>query len=196
MMDDQNNPYRQNFDEPIQHAPRQSNPLAIVGFVLAFCVPPIGLLLSFIAVFRAPRAFAIAGLIIGLIGTAIVATIAIGLSVAGPYIMDMVEYMMDTTQIRQAATTYASSNNNTAPPDMGALKLPTDTTIDPWGQAYRLTPAENGAWTLSSAGIDKAWGTADDITITSSMDDNEVGEAFGESVKAHFKAKRSAPQSP
>jgi len=196
MMDDPNNPYRQNFEEPTLPAARPSNPLAIVGFILAFCVPPIGLLLSFIAVFRAPRAFAIAGLIIGAIGTAIVAVLAVTFSLVGPYMMDGFEFMMDTKRITEAAATYVSSNNNTAPADMGALKLPTDTTIDPWGEAYRLIPGESGAWTLSSAGIDKAWDTADDITITSSMDNNEIGEAFGKSIEAHFKSKSSAPQSP
>lgn len=193
MMDDPNNPYRQNFDEPIASVRPQSNPLAIVGFVLAFCIPPIGLLLSFIAVFKAPRAFAIAGVIIGLIGTAILAIVAVGFSMFGPYIADSIEFVMETEQISQASAKYSTTHNGASPPDMAALQLPTDVTMDPWGQAYTLTPTDGGGWTLQSAGVDGSWGTADDITVDNTMDDNEVGEALGKSIEAHFKAKKSAP---
>src|SRR5215210_2130737 len=48
---------------------RPSNTLGIVGFVLAFCLPPIGLILSLAALARRPRGFAIAGVIIGLLGS-------------------------------------------------------------------------------------------------------------------------------
>src|ERR1043165_9168202 len=55
---------------------RRTNGLGIAGFVVSLVgiftlglLCPIGLLLSFIALFRAPRGFAIAGLIIGLLGS-------------------------------------------------------------------------------------------------------------------------------
>jgi hypothetical protein len=190
-MDDAKNPYRQSFDEPIAPQRGRANVLGIVGFVLAFCLPPLGLLLSIIAAFKAPRGFAIAGIIIGLIGTAIVAVVALGFGVAGKYVVSGMEFVIDTQQISQSASAYASANNGAAPPDLATLQLPTDTTTDPWGQTYRLTPGESGAWTLTSAGIDATWGTTDDITIDSTMSDNERGNVFGKSVEEHFKAQQS-----
>jgi hypothetical protein len=190
-MDDAKNPYRQSFDEPIAPQRGRANVLGIVGFVLAFCLPPLGLLLSIIAVFKAPRGFAIAGIFIGLIGTTIAAVVGLGFSVAGKYMVNGVEFVIDTQQIRQAASTYASANNGAAPPDLATLQLPTDTITDPWGQTYRFTPGESGAWTLESAGIDGAWGSTDDILIDSSMDENAIGNAFGKTVEEHFKAQQS-----
>ncbi|MEL7472030.1 MAG: hypothetical protein AAGK04_01830 [Planctomycetota bacterium] len=56
---------------------RQSNTLGLVGFILSIvgllsagCLSPLGLLLSLIGLFKEPRGFAIAGLILGLIGSA------------------------------------------------------------------------------------------------------------------------------
>jgi hypothetical protein len=190
-MDDAKNPYRQSFDEPIAPQRGRANVLGIVGFVLAFCLPPLGLLLSIIAAFKAPRGFAIAGIIIGLIGTTIVAVVALGFGVAGKYMVNGVEFVIDTQQIGQSASAYASANNGAAPPDLATLQLPTDTITDPWGQPYRFTPGESGAWTLQSAGIDATWGTTDDITIDSTMSDNERGNVFGKSVEEHFKARQS-----
>lgn len=43
--------------------------LSIVGFMSCGLLSPIGLLLSFIGLFKQPRAFAIAGFVIGLIGS-------------------------------------------------------------------------------------------------------------------------------
>ena len=194
MDDDARNPYRNtNFDEPIRPQRAPTNVLGIVGFVLAFCLPPVGFLLSLIAVFRAPRGFAIAGLVVGLIGSILVGVLVAGFAVAGKYMISGVEFVIDTQQISQAAGTYASANNGNAPADLSALNLPRDTATDPWGEAYRLTPGENGAWTLESAGIDKTWGTADDIRIDSTMDENEIGRVFGESVEAHFQAQNATP---
>lgn len=195
MMDDAKNPYRQNFDEPT-HAPDRpkANVLGIVGFVLAFCLSPIGLLLSIIAAFKAPRAFAIAGIIVGLIGTAFWAVSIAGISMMGTYFKSGIEFVIDAEQISNAASAYVSSHNGDAPPDLAALQLPRDTATDPWGQSYRLTPGTSGAWTLESAGIDGTWGTTDDILIDSTMDQNQIPEAFGKSVEAHFKAKSNAPQ--
>ena len=52
---------------------KQSNTLGVIGFILALtcCLAPMGLLLSLIAVFKPPRGFAIAGLIISGLITAI-----------------------------------------------------------------------------------------------------------------------------
>ncbi|MDY3858458.1 MAG: hypothetical protein ACI30D_01360 [Muribaculaceae bacterium] len=66
--------------ENTAYAPRRSNGLGVAGFILALCglvfcwVPVLnlilwflGLLFSFIGVFRAPRGLAIAGLVISLV---------------------------------------------------------------------------------------------------------------------------------
>jgi len=191
MMDDANNPYRQTFDEPVHTDRPKSNVLAIVGFVLAFCLPPIGLLLSVIAVFRAPRAFAIAGIIVGLIGSALVAMMVVGIALYAPIMKAGVEVMTDGEKVRSAIVGYAASNNDTAPPNLAALQLPREFTQDPWGNAYVSTPGTGDAWTLTSMGPDGAAGTADDFTLTSAMSDDDVVETFSEWMEFQMRSAAS-----
>lgn len=195
MMDDAKNPYRQTFDEPVHTDRPKSNVLAIVGFVLAFCLPPIGLLLSVIAVFRAPRAFAIAGIIVGLIGSALVAMMVVGIALYAPIMTAGVEVMTDGQQVRSAIVGYAASNNDTAPPNLATLQLPREYTQDPWGNAYVYTPGAGDAWTLTSLGPDGTPGTPDDFTVTSTMSDDDVVETFSEWLEYQMRnaAKRPKP---
>lgn len=185
MMDDSNNPYRQSFEEPVRAERPKSNPLAIVGFVLAFCLPPIGLLLSFIALFRAPRAFAVAGIIVGIIGSAILGVFGVW---AIPLGLRVSEVVVDGTKVKEAAAAYVGTNS-APPPDLSSLHLPTEFTVDPWGQAYRFTPGDAGSWTLASAGMDGAWDTADDFMLDDTMDEQEMGNAVGDAVGAHYEEK-------
>ncbi len=76
----------QNFSQPAQQQqqqPAQSNTMALVGFILAFLMPLIGLILSIIGLKRAPeyngngKGLATAGIIIGAIETLIVAIVII-----------------------------------------------------------------------------------------------------------------------
>lgn len=178
MMDDAKNPYRQTFEEPVHSDRPKSNVLGIVGFVLAFCLPPIGLLLSVIAAFKAPRAFAIAGIIVGLIGTAILAVIAVFAAMFGPIAVQVAEVVTDGEQMRSAIVGYAASNNDTAPPDLATLQLPREYTQDPWGNDYVYVPGSGDAWTLTTMGPDGVAGTSDDVTLTSAMDDDEFVETL------------------
>lgn len=59
--------------------PQQSNGLGVAGFVISLIglllcggfLCPLGLLLSFIAMFKEPRGMAVAGFLIGLLGTGV-----------------------------------------------------------------------------------------------------------------------------
>lgn len=193
MDDDARNPYRNtNFDEPIRPERAPTNVLGIVGFVLAFCLPPIGFLLSLIAVMKPPRGFAIAGLIVSTILSIFLALTVIGLAAIGKPIWTIFEYIQDTSQIVQAANAYGSANG-AAPADLNALSLPQATTIDPWGQPWRLTPGSGTAWTLESSGFDQTWGTSDDIRIESSMNSDRITEAWSDSLRAHLESQRTTP---
>ena len=192
MMDDSNNPYRQSFEEPIQSERPRSNVLAIVGFVLAFCLPPIGLLLSFIAVFRAPRAFAIAGLIVGLIGTVLLAILGWSMWLFAPIAVNGMDVLTDRQKIVQAVSGYSSANSGALPPDLATLQLPREYTVDGWGTNYRFTPQADQTWVFSSAGIDGQWDTADDLAFTSSMDENAAMQTLNDWMRARVEEKAGA----
>lgn len=176
------NPYGgEQISEFDQAAPR-SNPAGIVGFVLAFCVPPLGFLISLIAVFKRPRGFAVAGLIIGAIGSIIAAVVVYFAAALGPF---MAGTFMDFELIKQGVSDYRGKNAGQLPADLSLTTIPAEALQDHWGNAWMYTPAsDNSDFTLVSAGFDGIAGTADDITLTGNMSDNEIGEVLGESFKA------------
>ena len=54
------------------HADEPSNTLGVIGLLLAFCLPPLGLVLSLVALGRQPRGFAITGVFVGVVTTGLV----------------------------------------------------------------------------------------------------------------------------
>ena len=163
-----------------------TNGLGIAGFVcsvlgiLGSCglLSPIGLILSLVAVGRQPRGFAIAGIVIGALGTcfvliplAILALVmpvvlfgilgAVGLtSVLGPDLGAKIEM----AQIAGAIEMY-QQDHTMLPISIDDLDIAdTELLTDQWGHPYGYELAEDGlSYRLFSVGPDGIAGTADDI---------------------------------
>lgn len=174
--------------------PSGSNPLGIVGFILAFCLSPIGLIISLIALAKQPRGFAIAGVIIGLLGSGVWACAIWGYSMFGKFATQVVELSTEYKTIDESITVYQAANNGNLPPDLAALQLPGHEDVDPWNTPYKYEPSADGkTWTLTTAGIDAAFGTADDATFSSGMSESEVSKQIEGMMTTYFEQKFGAP---
>ncbi|MEE8153630.1 MAG: type II secretion system protein GspG [Phycisphaerales bacterium] len=182
-------PYPQHL--PYMMVPvRERNGLGVVGFLIALVglviptgiVALLGLLISLVALGRAPRAFAGLGVIIGLFGTVIWLALMIlavfGVLAAGavavvfaagafiltqPEIIEVTSDMLNTTMV---VVEYEKEHDE-LPGDVSALGLGVSTQTDPWGNAYQYTlvDAEPGFDIVSSGG-DGEFGTDDDMALS------------------------------
>lgn len=166
---------------PNAHAARprpRSNGLGVAGFVtslvgLLTCgvLSPFGLMLSVPALVRGPRGFAMAGTVLGLIGTLWIAGIAAVTAVGAKAAVEGVErvqLVMTATQeqshLAEKIDAFIAQNGRppsslTALPGVDELAL-----ADPWGAPYRYEPGLEGAeFTLRSDGPDGIGGTSDDV---------------------------------
>ncbi len=171
----------------------QSNTLGLAGFITSLVgfaltgglLCPVGLILSLIALRRQPRGFAIAGVVLGVMGScggciialfvlpaiaiaiaggATVLTAAAFMLVGGIPAMDTFDHMF---QIRRAIGVYEKQHG--APPaSLSDLNLPADILDDGWGtplqyQMMGIAPAWK--WSLQTAGPDRQleW---DDFTFS------------------------------
>ncbi|GJM19973.1 MAG: hypothetical protein DHS20C14_21860 [Phycisphaeraceae bacterium] len=155
----------------IQQAP--SNGLGTAGFVFSLLglltcglLGPIGLLLSFIGLFRKPNGLAIAGFIIGLIASAWVLILVFVVGIAGVAAAvgaEGFEASFEMGVISAHVDEYQRANGH-YPSALTNLSLDLETLDDPWGRTYRYAPTIDGlSYTLSSDGPDSAQGTADDV---------------------------------
>lgn len=169
------------YDFPEQHqAGAGSNPLGIVGFILSFCLSPLGLLISLFALFKAPRGFAIGGVIVGLIGTVIWAVLGAGVYFGAGPMREMFQAVSRVESTRQAIEAYQARNDGALPEDLAALGLEPATTTDPWGTPFRFQRSEDGAsYTLTIAGPDGTFDDGKDVTVTPTMTPDQIGEAMG-----------------
>jgi len=175
--------------------PSGSNPLGIVGFILAFCLSPIGLIISLIALTKQPRGFAIAGVIIGLLGSGVWACFGWGYAMFGKFGAQVVELGAEYKAIDESIANYQATNNGNLPPDLAALQLPGHGAIDPWNTQYKYEPGADGkTWSLTTAGIDAVFGTADDASFSSGMSESEVSEQIEGMTKTYLEQKFGAPQ--
>ncbi|HVS72171.1 MAG TPA: DUF4190 domain-containing protein [Phycisphaerae bacterium] len=163
---------------PTTYVQPRSNGLAIAGFVTSLVgivtcglLCPIGLILSFIALFRRPRGFAVAGFIIGIVGTLIplvifliwgAAVFAIfGLAVAASGGLQTLQSM--TTAETRIHTAYAEHTSLPTDDDGDAL---IDDLPDQWHHTLRYHRLSPTRYELRSAGADGTFDTPDDITKT------------------------------
>lgn len=161
----------------------QSNTIGLVGFILSFCLSPIGLILSLIGLGKSPRGFAIAGVIVGLIGTAVWAFVGYGIAILAKGFALAVDYQA----IQQSVDRHKTANGGALPTDLAALGLSQDERTDPWGKEYRFTPSSDGVtWTLTSAAFDGQFDTKDDGVFANDLDQQAVGQAIEDMMKAHF----------
>lgn len=167
-------------------APRpESNGLGLAGFIcslVGLCsggvISPIGLILSLVALKDRPRGFAIAGVILGAVGSCgilmgivlfIVAPLAlVGLAgaagVAG-LLGPQLEARWEMAQINSDVIEYRD-RTGALPLKMDDLHI-TDQELktDPWGHPYVYELSANGmSYEIKSLGPDGVEGTSDDIT--------------------------------
>lgn len=173
----------------------RANTLGVAGFVTSLVgfaftgglLCPIGLILSLIALRRQPRGFAIAGTVLGLLGScggclialfvlpaiaialaggATVLTAAAFMLVGGTPAMETFDHMF---QIQREIKVYEKQHG--APPaSLADLNLPTDILQDGWGtplqyQVSGTAPALR--WSLQTAGPNRQL-EADDFTFNGS----------------------------
>ena len=163
-----------------------TNTLGLAGFVTALVgialtgglLCPIGLILSVIALSRRPRGFAIAGTVIGIVGSCgscLLAVLllpvlaggaaAIALVAAGG--LPAIHTLDHMWQVKLAIEAHEKSHQ-VAPESLSELSLPADMLEDGWGTPlqYERTSADGrSCWTLRSAGPDRQL-DASDVTMT------------------------------
>ena len=177
--------------------PRQTNGLGIAGFVVSLVgliscgvLSPIGLLLSIIAMFRAPRGFAIAGLVIGLAGSigAIVAFVFIGLTaiLAAAGIGAAVPIIVTEVRMAQIAEAVAEHKNpdGTFLTDVATLPgISAEDRNDVWGHPFHIVVKGTNEFEVVSDGPDGIAGNSDDIHSNTTSDGD----------KPRHRAKRKKP---
>jgi hypothetical protein len=193
-------PYPQYVMVPAQ----AGNGLGVAGFFIAaigILIPTgivalLGLLVSLVALGKAPRGFAGMGVLIGLIGTAvwmaitgvaIVGALAIGVgavlfgSVAFVLMQpEIIEVSADMVNVTIAAYEYEDKHGS-MPDGLDSLGLSVSATTDPWGNPYRYVITEDDlGFDVISSGSDGIMGTDDDLAL-SQMDRvwEEAFENFG-----------------
>ena len=144
----------------------QTNGLGIGGFVVSLVgiltcgvISPIALILSLVALRRQPRGFAIAGTVIGGVGTLMVAGFAVAF-LAFPEIKQVFE----TSFAMYKAHTVIESHrgeNDALPSDEEGNRLIEDL-ADGWGNPLRYE-LDGETFMVRSAGPDGEFGTPDDI---------------------------------
>lgn len=179
---------------PEQPQPPRSNTMGIVGFVLSFCISPIGLLISLIALAKPPRGFAIAGTVIGLIGTVIWASIGVGAYFGGGIMVKGFGLGMDYSVVESQLSAYAGAHNGESPPDLATAGVPESARKDPWDRDYRYERGADGkGWSMTSAGFDGQFGTADDAVFKDHMTQRDIQRVINDSIEAHMGKQGAAP---
>ncbi len=187
---------------------RETNGLGIAGFFIAIVglfiptgiVALLGMLISLVALGKAPRGFAGMGVVVGLLGTvlwlaimgiAILGAVAVGVvaMVAGAaaFILtqpEIIEVTSDMLNVTIAAVEY-EDENKTLPEELDDLGLSVSTRTDPWGNPYRYVIVEDEpGFDVISAGSDGIMGTGDDLKL-SRIDEvwENAFESFGQKME-------------
>ncbi len=171
-----------------------SNPLAVVGLILAFCLSPIGLLLSLIALAWPPRVLAVVGVVVGLLGSALWVIFGAGAIMVWPLYVQASEVMQDYEQISRQVESHRASHNNELPADLSTAGVTGAVAVDPWGNAYTFEKsADGGTWSIRSLGPDGQSGTADDLTLPSGMSDSDKANTLSKMIERLTQQRFGAP---
>ncbi len=168
---------------PTVSPPPPPSAAGIAGFVIsvvgwAFCglLCPVGLIVSFFGLGREPRGLAIAGLVVGALGSlwlvvaGVIAVTLFGALGFGVFavaksaggLVEALEMGADADEIRTAV--FGRVPPPMLPFSLHGLGLGVETLTDPWGTQYRYRPAADMAsFHLRSAGPDTMFGTSDDV---------------------------------
>ncbi|MEX0793438.1 MAG: hypothetical protein WD045_09905 [Pirellulaceae bacterium] len=171
---------------PCSHRYKRSrssvNRLGLAGFVISLVglvftlgiLSPLGLLLSFLGLFSRNRGFAIAGVVLGSIGTAIfalgLATIAWAASTVHHFSVEVPQIQATHVVLEEAFITVEEHRRAKGELPEGIegnkLVLPH---IDAWGNAVRYETEDNAHFAVRSAGADGKFDTTDDMIHSSSQ---------------------------
>jgi hypothetical protein len=165
---------------------RETNGLGVAGFVISLIglvltggvLCPIGLVISLVALGRRPRGFAIAGTVLGFLGTcggllvlllaggtilAALGMVAIAIAMSEP---ERVELTTDMANIAVQVEQYREENHY-VPASLTLLHIKDTVTTDPWGTPYKYLVLDDGkSFDVVSAGKDKTFDTSDDQSLT------------------------------
>lgn len=181
--------------QPVQ----QVNGLGLAGFIcslVGFCtgglLSPIGLILSLIALGKPPRGFAIAGVVIGALGSCgiiiavlffplaligMLGALGIGAGLASLLGPDL-EVRIDTIAL-QTAIADVQSDTGRIPISVDELtEIPEFLRRDPWGRPYSIYQIPTNDFVIVSYGEDGQPGTDDDWFLRSTSDDVERGSGW------------------
>jgi hypothetical protein len=156
-------------------APRPVNGLGIAGFIVSLvgfftgCILcPVGLLLSFIALFKRPRGFAVAGFILGMIGTVIPVLVVgfFGLMIFGAISAGKpgVQSFFSVVNAQQDVIKAAEANGYVLPEDASG-NIAILRKQDGWGRPLRYHKLSESRYEIRSAGQDGVFDTSDDIEL-------------------------------
>ncbi|MFM7807022.1 MAG: hypothetical protein ACKPEA_03715 [Planctomycetota bacterium] len=168
------------------------NALGLAGFITSLFgvvmtagfLCPVGLILSLVALRRQPRGFAIAGTVIGLLGSCggcFAIAIGVPLLAGGAVLLAALGFIAGggvpalhtidhMLQVRSAIETFEKANGK-LPASLADLNMPKDMLEDGWGTPLQYQTSQQGTtmkWTLQSAGPDRQL-DKDDITFDGSM---------------------------
>jgi hypothetical protein len=169
------------------HPPQQSNGLGIAAFICSLlgviscgALSPlslVGFILALFAIRREPRGFAIAGLVLGIIGSLGIILLIVGVGFAAFIALiggiltvfgvggglQIVGAELEADANAQAVVDHIQRTGN--PPVLldDVAGIGEDEATDPWGNRYELVLAPNSA-TVISAGPDGQFDTDDDIS--------------------------------
>lgn len=159
--------------------PQPSNGLGVAGFITSLVgipscglLSPIGLLLSFFALFRRPRGFAIAGVVIGLFGTVLMAVWGLGFALMLIGIKQGVQTAAQSFETGEGAgrayTLIEKSRQETGslPDDSIGTEL-ISSQRDAWDNSYRYKKAGEDSFVIISSGSDGEFDTGDDAKFYS-----------------------------
>jgi len=178
------NPYAP--DAPAGASPRNDLALAgfiisIAGFLTAGILCPVGLVISLVALGREPRGFAIAGAIIGglgsctalLVGGMILLGLGAGLlaaigiaTVVALSQPQKLEITADMAQVAALVEDFRDANGR-LPLDLDEAGVPEGLQLDPWGVGYRIDPFDAApGFDVRSAGEDGIFDSDDDVRLS------------------------------
>ena len=165
-----------------QARPKRGSPnaLGIAGFVVSLVglvftfglLCPLGLLLSFFGLFSRNRGFAVAGLVLGIIGSSIVAlgvgAIALAASAAHHHQVEIPrqEKTYEILNIACIEIEAYRQEEGRLPEGIEGNKLVLRFE-DAYGNAVRYEPEDNGQYAIRSAGPDEQFDTPDDLRVLS-----------------------------
>ncbi|MFI4875002.1 MAG: hypothetical protein ACIALR_06685 [Blastopirellula sp. JB062] len=154
------------------------NSLGVCGFLVSFfgliftlgVISPIGLLISLLGMFHPRRGFAVAGVLLGMVGTALIGTIVGVAAVAADayhhYAHEMPQIERTLAQLDDAIVVIETERREKGELPEGVdgnkLVLPI---VDAWEQSLRYEPDGIDRYAVRSAGPDRQFDTPDDLRM-------------------------------